>query len=219
MKFPEKCPYCAKDINDKKRIKEIYEDTDDCGIVAELYRCYHCDKPIFAFREFQNTFNSTVDAEDILSYYPTNTFFEYYDSVKKLSPKAYKIYRDTLVAKNNNCSSLIGGGIRMALEQLVYDYLTQIRNIPHSELTKMQPGSRIKLMDADEHKKICIRFVHLYGNDAIHAIPKYDFTETEIETAISAYNDLCFLIDMEIRKNELLERLSNLQGNSNKSEK
>ena len=47
----------------------------------------------------------------------------------------------------------------------------------------------------------------------------YDFSDDEIDTAISAYKDLCVLIDMEITQNKLLERLANLKEKTHTPEK
>ena len=95
---------------------------------------------------------------------------------------------------------------------LVFDYLLKIKNYSIEELTKLQPGARMKLMypddsNANAYKKICMRFIHLYGNDMIHAISKCNFTIEEVNTAINAYENLCTMINIELEVIALQERL------------
>lgn len=213
MKFPEKCPHCGKDINDKYPIKSIYEDSDEHGIVAQLHRCIHCDKPIFVFREYcigfvkgsPNGFNSTIEAEDILSYYPTNPTIDLPKHIKEISPESCKIYSDTYNAYQNGLNSLVGSGLRMALEWLVWDYLIKIKNIPETDVEKLKLFERIQKMDAPLYTNICAKLIRLFGNDQVHIIKKLDFTFDEV---FNAYNILCDLINNELDLIEIQKRLT-----------
>lgn len=68
MNFPEKCPYCKKDISENPqrstppvKIKNFY-------YRAELHSCFHCKQPIFVYREcFTEYFD---DVTTIVQYFP-----------------------------------------------------------------------------------------------------------------------------------------------------
>jgi len=205
MNFPEKCPYCGKD-NIEHKICHQTENTNDFkkhGV--ELHTCVHCGKPIFVFQE-ELWHNDGMVCSKILHYFPhVHSIADYPKKVQDLSPKAFEIYRQTIEAKEAGLESLIGAGLRMALEQLVWDYLLNIKKKTSDEIENLNLSERIKLMNVGFYTKVCMRLVRLFGNDTVHVIKLLDFSNDE---AIEAYKTLCDLIDSEITILQNHERLS-----------
>lgn len=194
MKFPEKCPYCGKDNVQHKIItapsKRI---TDTYGYGAELHECVHCHQPIFLFQ--RSYWHNTIYAgTEIIQYFPIATAIEYPESVKQLSPSAYEVYKQTLQAEAYGLHRLIGAGLRIALEHLVWDYLIKVQQVPEAKIKDLLLYQRIKMLKAPLYSKVCVKLIQLYGNGEVHIFASPDFSADE---ALKAYQMLCHLIDSE----------------------
>ena len=203
MKFPEKCPYCGKD-NSPKCIETIGKRINaEIGYYAEHHSCVHCDMPILVIKEFR--WKNTLPAgQKIVQHYPCNNFSEYPLRVKKLSPDAFKIFEQTMQAQANGLNTLVGAGLRMTLERLVWDYLTKMQSIPENELQKLNLDKQIERMNVPNYTKVCSHLVRIFGNRVIH-ITKYN--NILVEEATVAYLSLCDLIEAELIVKEANDRI------------
>lgn len=215
MEFPKKCPYCGKDIvpNCKNSVSEINKDQkytpgvappQQRGLTLVLHRCIHCKKPIFVVQD--ETFaGGRVLREDIIHYYPTVTNVDFPKRIQDLSPTAYKTYEQTIKAKEQGFDMLVGAGLRIALEWLVWDYLIKIKGLPEADLEKFTLAKRIEQMNSDFYTNVCTRLIRLFGNDSVHIIKQLDFSTDEV---ITVFDMLCSLIDNELQIKEVNDRLS-----------
>lgn len=205
MKFPKKCPYCGKDNTENLVEQLCTSPKSTTGVAMQAHRCVHCQKYIFVFRGYIASKNGpVVDPDSIICYYPTTLNIEYPERVKELSPQSFKIYNDTCNAYENNMDTLVGAGLRMALEWLVWDYLIKFKQTPQADIEKLTLAKRIALMDANFYTKICAKLIRLFGNDQVHIIKMLDFSPEEV---FSAYRYLCNLIDAEMEIAEINKRL------------
>lgn len=198
MEFPKKCPYCGKD-----NIEHCVTNATANGCIVEIHRCIHCDRFIFVIKQL-------IGAKDyhslqITHYYPTATTVDFPKRIQDLSPNAYKTYEQTIKAKEQGLDMLVGAGLRIALEWLVWDYLVKIKGLPEVDLEKLKLAKRIEKMNSDFYTNVCTRLIRLFGNDSVHIIKQLDFSTDEV---ITVFDMLCSLIDNELQIKEVNDRLS-----------
>ena len=198
MEFPKKCPYCGKD-NVECCINSA---TTNSGIV-EIHRCMHCNSSIFVIKQLIGSKDN--HSLQITHYYPTITTVDFPKRIKELSPTAYKTYEQTIKAKEQGFDMLVGAGLRIALEWLVWDYLIKIKDKTESELENLKLYKRIELMSDNFYTEVCTRLIRLFGNDSVHIIKQLDFSTDEV---IEIFDMLCSLIDNELQIKEVNDRLS-----------
>ncbi len=191
MEFPKKCPYCGKDIV-KNCIKQIKHPYPHCYITIELHTCIHCEKPITCI-SYLGLSNKNSDYEFV---YPPTEPIAIPKRIKQLSLEAHNAFTQSIFAKNSGCDMLVGAGVRIATEHLVYNYLTQVKECKETDLKGKTLGGLIPYISGDLYKKICSKLLLLYGNSGSHRDNKNELNEDE---AISAFIQLCLLIDGEIQ--------------------
>lgn len=197
MDFPSKCPYCGKD-NVPNSSGSLRENLRNLGYRIELHKCIHCNKPIIVvYDELEND-------ERLVHQFPYSQLISFPKRVKDLSPNAYTAYTQTIKAKEQGFDMLVGAGLRIALEWLVWDYLIKIKNYPESEIDKLSLAKRIEKMNGDFYTKVCTRLVRLFGNDSVHIIKQLDFSTDEV---IEIFEMLCSIIDSELQVKEVNDRL------------
>ncbi len=192
MEFPSKCPYCGKDIT-----KNIYFSTErhvNRNTVVNLCKCEHCEKIIV----------ETIIEGELVNVYPNKVFAQLPNRIKKLSPTACIAFEQALQAKSLNLDLLVGAGLRIALEWLVWDYLISFAKVPEDEIKDLTLKKRIDKMNTGHYAKICAKLIRLFGNDEVHIIKMLNFS---VDTVISAFYNLCSLIDAEIEICEINEQL------------
>lgn len=212
MKFPSKCPYCGKDnvTNSKKSISELDKNQSHAGTIhisqrgytLELHRCIHCKSPIFVLKE-ELLDNGTPVYSDIIHYYPSVTSVELPARIQ-LSPNACKTYEQTIKSKEQGFDMLVGAGLRIALEWLVWDYLIKVKGLQESDIENLKLYKRIELMSGNFYTEVCTRLIRLYGNDTVHIKKELDFSVDEV---IEMFDLLCALIDSELQIKEVNNRL------------
>lgn len=204
MYFPSKCPHCGKDNVENMICRQPERANGSQRRCVEWHACIHCGEPIFLFKE-ELWHEGVFVCDRILHYFPhSHIVTDYPQKVQELSPKAFEIYRQTTEAKEAGLESLIGAGLRMALEQLIWDYLLNVKEKTSDEIEDLKLSERINLMNVGFYTKVCMRLVRLFGNDTVHVIKTLDFSNDE---AMEAYKTLCNLIDSEITILQNNERL------------
>lgn len=215
MEFPSKCPYCGKDTvkNLTKSLSEVVKYTphfpgdvprnQQNGLTLELHRCIHCKNPIFLVKE-ETVSGNVVSSSKKIFCYPTIGTINLPKRVKELSPTAYKTYEQTIKVKEQGFDMLVGAGLRIALEWLVWDYLIKIKGKTESELENLKLYERINLMSDNFYKEVCTRLIRLFGNDSVHIVKQINFS---VEEVIECFEMLCGLIDSELKINEINGKL------------
>lgn len=191
MEFPKKCPYCGKDIN-----PEPYNISRSSTNKLQVYfcNCEHCKEPIVI----------TENYGEIVNVFPNKTFAVLPNRIQKLSHNACKAFEQALQAKSLDLDFLVGAGLRIALEWLVWDYLVSFKQVPEDEIKDLTLKKRIDKMNTGHYAKICAKLIRLFGNDEIHIIKMLNFS---VDTVISAFYNLCNLIASEIEICEINEQL------------
>ena len=190
MEFPKKCPYCGKDIT-KNCVTDIKHPAIGCYVTIELHICRHCNKPI----TYINYLGLSNTNSDEFAYPPTEPV-AIPKRIKLLSLEAYKAFTQSIFAKNSCYDMLVGAGIRIATEHLIYKYLTLIKQFKENDLKDKTLGGLIPYISGDLYKKICAKLLLLYGNSNSHKDNRH---EVKVEDAISAFEQLCSLIDGEMQ--------------------
>lgn len=106
---------------------------------------------------------------------------------------------DSLVAKISDLKEFAGVGLRMALENLIYDYLIKILGLKEVDISNLSlkqmcdkmTGSKNYLFYAD----ICCTIIRVFGNDSVHI--KRNYPEIKLNDAFDCYETLCTLIESE----------------------
>lgn len=205
MDFPTKCPYCGKDITRNKQYAQA-----ENHYVVEIHTCVHCKKPIFLiYKCVQITFPVEETINELIHYYPSAPSTDLPKSINELSPKGYKIFEDTLYAKSLGIETILGAGIRMALEWVVWDYLIKIKGKTEAELKPLTLSKRIQLIDSNQmYTTICANLIRKIGNDSVHIIQMTDFS---VDEGIELFEIFCGLIDNEIKIKNAQEKLESYQ--------
>lgn len=211
MLFPSKCPHCGKDIVENVVCKTLENVTGIApGVCAEAHKCIHCNRYIFAFRGFLKREKDFItDPKSIICYYPVTNYVDYPDHVKNLSPAAYSIYKQTCNARDYGLASLLGAGLRMALERLIWDYLIKIQNISESDLEGKTLGKLIPMLEGKIKGNLYIKVLKYFGNKSIHVTTAENFS---LEEAFNVYNALLEELEIVLRNIKLEEKLKKLNS-------
>lgn len=208
MNFPEKCPYCGKDfaraecVEHDQKIKSKVN--GDIYYSCEIHYCVHCKKPVFVTYLNISIVNA-VPQQKVVQVYPTNRHIEYPETVKDLSPNSYKAFSQACQAREMGQDMLVGAGLRIALEWLVWDYLITVKEFKKEEIEHLKLAKRVEKMDASFYTKICSDVVRHFGNDEVHVVKLFDFS---IDEGFEIYTILCGLIDGELKIINANKRLS-----------
>ena len=200
MNFPNKCPYCGKDI--KRNVidsKDFYKNR-----LLELHKCFHCAQTILIVKNKQPN-----NYSEIIHCYPEPKPMEVPERIKNLSPNAAQAFKDAMRAKNMGLDKLAGAGLRLALEHLAWDYLISVKNCSEDELKKLKLKGLIDKMNCDFYPNVCAELVRKFGNDCIHIRQMLDFSVDEVT---EIFNCLCALIDSELTILETNERAKNIKA-------
>lgn len=211
MNFPTKCPYCNKDIVEN-RTQLLFEQPNGKGLLLESHRCIHCKQYFFIVKDQLCYPNGEVYALKTCFCYPIpNSAIDFPQRIETLSPNAFTAYQQTIKAQNNGYNMLVGAGLRIALEWLVWDYLIKVKHFSEEELKPLSLANRIAKMDSNFYTNICTKLIRLFGNDSVHIIKMLDFSADEV---IEIFNILCTLIDNELSILEANERLNSSKPNA-----
>ena len=145
-----------------------------------------------------------MQKSEIVQVFPPNMCAGYPESVKELSPNAYKAFSQTCQARDIGQDMIVGAGLRIALEWLVWDYLITVKNFKKEEIEHLNLAKRVVKMDAPFYTKVCADIVRLFGNDQIHIVKMLDFSVDEV---FNVYTVLCKLIESELQILEYNARL------------
>ena len=208
MEFPNKCPYCKKDniphcIGAQWEYEAIKSDSAITGISLELHRCIHCKNPIFIAKR-ETRAGSVIRESKLLFSYPLVDVNPLPKRIGELSPNAYKTYSQTMLAKEQNLDMLVGAGLRIALEWLVWDYLLKVRGKRQEEIENLSLYKRIELMNESYYVEVCTRLIRLFGNDSVHIVKQLDFSAEEVS---NFFELLCGIIDGELQIKEVEKKL------------
>ncbi len=210
MKFPSKCPYCAKDIAENICENHLFPPADnkDLGLQMERHKCIHCGKYIYVFRRYVDNKSIPIPHSEIESYYPISTAVPYPERVKYISPVSYAIYQQTCHAREAGLNTLLGAGLRMSLEWLVWDYLIKVQNEPEEELEKLTLAKRINRLQINDDASVCVDIIRIFGNDQIHIKKLFSLP---CETAFAVYNMLLSVLDRKLEMDEYKQTLNDYQ--------
>ena len=201
MKFPDKCPYCGKDIAPNRVLRQLSEEYSLC---IELHNCIHCEETIVVIERYHETPMNNYFWE-IIHVFPSSPAFDFPKRVKELSPNCYKAFEQTMSANSASLDLLVGTGLRIALEWLSWDYLIKIKNFTEKELKPLRLVDRLEKMNSSFYTDVCTKLIRKFGNDSAHIIKKLDFSVDEV---INMFNILCTLINSELDILDAHERLN-----------
>ena len=206
MDFPTKCPYCGKDMTHNFHSQYVLD-----RLIIEVHDCFHCHNLIILIYK-PYTDEKGIYQRDLLHYYPSAPSTDLPKSINELSPKGYKIFEDTLYAKSLGIETILGAGIRMALEWVIYDYLIKIKGKTESEIKDLTNYERIRLIDDKSiYTSICANLIRIIGNKSVHLLDMLNFSVDEV---IGLFRIFCGLIDNEIKIKEAQEKLKSYQQNA-----
>ena len=197
MKFPDKCPFCHKDIKENMRQASSPVKIGNFYYRSEIHACFHCSMPLFSYREC--FFPEFDEKTRIIQTFPLPTpSVSIPPHVAHLSPDASQTYSQAIQAQEFGYDRLVGAGLRKTLEWLMFDYLVKLKGIPASDLESKRLVDLIKMVaghNQNQYTDICAKLIRLYGNDHVHLFPKTDLSDDEI---ITAFQILFEIIEAEI---------------------
>nr|DAT92128.1 MAG TPA: zinc-ribbon domain protein [Caudoviricetes sp.] len=180
VEFPDKCPYCDKDFSFETTYYPV-EWGKDYYIIAN---CIHCGGAVLSIYDCLT--GSTIHT------YPSKSIVSIPQEVRDLSPAACEIYEQAMEAKSTKLNHLVGPGVRMALEWLIWDYLINFKGIPQQEIENKKLARRLDYIQGDQYKAVCAKIIQLFGNDEIHIIKKYNIDTDEAIKALQILFDLIY---------------------------
>lgn len=173
--YPEKCPYCGKDFASKETVR-FYNGEK---YYIEILECIHCRQTVLLVLN--------PDRTEVLHIFPADYHHDFQPELKELSPNACKVFEETLHANSIGLEYLVGPGIRISLEWLVWDYLTKFKQIPDVELKDKTLFQRLDYFKEDQYKAVCANILRIFGNETIHIFKN---TDINIDEAIKILNIL-----------------------------
>ena len=205
MKFPEKCPYCGKDVSENSEHPKSFKSAAGQIYCSSVSFCHHCKNPIFLLKKEVIRADDALRRTDfeLIGYLPITPNVTYPQRLKKISPDAYKIYKQTCEAKEHGLDVLLHPGLRIALEHLVWDYLIKIKKRTEDELKKCDLAERLKLLELGDEVDVCADIIRYIGNDDIHVIKKFNFPR---EDAFNVYVLLLNLLESKLQYLEYKEK-------------
>ena len=208
MSFPKKCPHCKKDLHPNIVSSSEHARIGNLWYRAEIHACPFCKNPIFVLRN-----GPTQDISQLTCvpyYFPMDSFVAVPELIERLSPNACASYTQSIQARSHDFDRLVGAGLRITLEWLMFDYLTKLKNHTTSELEGKklhQLIDMVKQYNPSQYTDICTKLIRIYGNDQIHLFKKTDLTDGEI---IAAFGILFDIIESEIKVINANNRLQGL---------
>lgn len=207
MSFPQKCPYCKKDIaeNPKKatppvKIKNFY-------YRAELHSCFHCEMPIFVYRECLTEFFEDVTfVVQHFPYEPPTPAMSLPDHVPKVIRTSYEeAYK--VIDISPNASAILS---RRCLESVLKD-------VHQTESWKFEKAIKEVEEKVDPVTLGILDKIRGLGNAGAHAADDFDdtaeITEPIARQLLSAVDFILhewYVVPKE--KTALLDRLSLCQA-------
>ncbi len=210
MKFPEKCPYCGKDVAEKSERTNFFQSPAGNTYCSSISFCQHCHNPIFLLKKQVPIPNDSLNRAnyELMYYLPVSTYVEYPERLKRLSPNAYKIYKQVCNAREYGLDTLLHSGLRIALEWLVWDFLIKIKNHTEKELEDLTLKNRLGLLELGDEVDVCADIIRYIGNDEVHVIKKFDFSREE---AFEVYVLLLNLLESKLQYLEYKEKKEELK--------
>ena len=187
-----KCPYCGKDFAIENENTVEWK-----KLIYIITGCIHCKQPVLSIFDLKN--------ETTILSFPSSAFISVPNEIRDLSPTACNIFEQTLHAKSLGLNHLVGPGLRMTLEWLIWDYLTKIKNVPEEELRNKSLKARVDYLGEDNYKLVCANIVRVFGNDEIHLFKNYNI---DVDDAIKVLNALLNNIYAELIIKRVNEQLS-----------
>ena len=129
--------------------------------------------------------------------------------IQKLSPMALQFYQDAILVRSAHLEELAGVSLRMALECLLHEYLSQLKNLSEEELCdlKLTPMiNKLQSLEPETFKNACAVLIREFGNECAHV--HKDYPPISINEAFKAYEMLCVLMDNYI---SLIETNANFE--------
>jgi hypothetical protein len=196
---PMICPKCGLDV--KKAVHNArYENLNVC-----FFKCPNCEEVFPGLHIGYNRY----------AYIPKTTApTSFPKRIQELSPKTYEIYCNTFKANSFQLYDFAGVGLRMAVEQLNWDYLIKIQGRSSEEIKPMRLFKRIEEMDNGFYTQVCQQIISVFGNDVIHVCK--DMPPISLNDAFLAFDSLCTLIDNELSIREINDRLAAHKQNKQK---
>lgn len=207
MSFPKKCPHCQKDLHPNLVSSSEHARIGDFWYRSEIHACPFCKNPIFVMRNGVTQDISTYT--HVPYYFPLVSFVSVPKLIERLSPNACASYTQSIQAKAHGFDRLVGAGLRITLEWLMFDYLTKLKNHTATELEGKklhQLIDMVKQYNPAQYTDICTKLIRIYGNDQVHLFKKTDLKDDEI---ITAFEILFDIIESDIK---VLNANNRLQG-------
>lgn len=189
------CPNCGE--NNKKVVKNFTHKT----LNIHVFECSHCGKLYAGTKKWFNSVPVPLEM-DFPVIYPKR--------VQKLSPNALKCYSQALTARNVGLDDFAGVGLRMAMENLLWDYLIKFKNLPQNQIARCnlkQLAEKMKELNENTYASICNEVIRTYGNEAVHV--RKSFPPISLKDSFWAYEKLCEFIDSELYLLEIESSLDN----------
>lgn len=184
------CPKCGLDV--KNPIHNFrFEPLNVC-----FFKCPNCNEIFAGLREGHNKYSTVLKV---------NTSTRCPSRIQELSPKAAELYSNSLKAVSVNLYDFAGVGLRMALEQLTWDYLSKFKNIPEDKIPS-NLYQMLQMMDSHIYADICSTVVREFGNDTVHIHRK--LPALSLDDAFFAFEKFCEFIDSELHIIDLHKALT-----------
>lgn len=166
MSFPQKCPYCKKDIAENPKMLTQPVKIKNFYYRAELHSCFHCELPIFAYREcFYENFDNAARIIQHFPYEPPTPAMSLPDRVPKVIRTSYEeAYK--VIDISPNASAILS---RRCLESVLKD-------VHQTESWKFDKAIKEIKDKVDPVTLSILNKIRDLGNAGAHAAENFDDT-------------------------------------------
>ena len=183
------CPNCGNENKTVKHVRSYHSKRTGGSLNVHFFECSKCNHLYAGIRKWLKTIPCPADL-DLPIKMSTR--------VQQLSPTAFKIYCETLMARSMNLTSFVGIGLRKALEALLHDYLINFKSLPEKKMTLKEMSDKMISFDSNFYAEICNNVVRVYGNDSVHITT--NFPQLNLSDALDCFEILCGIIDTKLNE-------------------
>lgn len=177
---PKQCPVCEISSNKNEKLALIFPtQNSDMDKLAVVFFCTACDTlyvaEYFIRKDRRNYIGTTAQPETPISIYPyPESSIDFNENIKEVSPNFVKIYKQSLLAENNNLKEICGMGYRKSLEFLIKDYSIYLLPQDKDKISKMSLSQVIDSYIDNKRIKSLAKASAWIGNDETHYQRKHE---------------------------------------------
>lgn len=215
------CPVCNYAIDMEAEQGINYHDLHSVDQkqfnIISIHRCPHCNQgfvvqhKMVAQEQDNGVYGVTIKyVETSQSTFPAKSSYkDIKEDIRKISPKFYDVYKQSLIAKNSGLNELYGMGFRKAIEYLVKDFAISENPNKRSSIEASSLHSCIENYFKNSDARTALLACKWLGNNETHYVNSND--SDDVSLLENLIEDTLYYIHRE-QRNKIAIQVNNNKG-------